>query len=225
MKLKLLAAAAMATVALSGVARADLIISENLNGTITQGIDTIGLFGTAGADLTGQAVNVFFSYDIDTLNADASYANNTGHEQYSDSVADSSVTETVTINGQTASQTNSAAGSQAQVLGCDSGWCGQSELETYALASGSSLIASYLFGSYEFPLGSLANQSAIDAYVAALTDYSVNSAVASNGFVTIQSGVMADNLSFNVSSTPEPATWISFGLGLLGAALTKYRRR
>ena len=67
MRLTLLAG--IAALAFTGVAQADTVISLTLNGTVTAGIDSEGLFGAQYADLTGDAVTLFLSYDVDSLNS------------------------------------------------------------------------------------------------------------------------------------------------------------
>src|ERR1017187_5598756 len=103
MRIALFPAVAVAALAFTGVAQADTVISLTLNGTVTGGIDSEGLFGAQYADLTGDAVTLFFSYDIDSLNlAATNHTAGSGYvllpgsyEYYFDYANDDAVTESV----------------------------------------------------------------------------------------------------------------------------------
>ena len=118
MNLKRLAATAIAVLALSAPAQAGAIVTETLNGTITGGVDSLGFFGTAGADLTGDAIALSFIFDTGLLNTAAtngtngsSYSTAPEAQTYNDYANDASVSLSMTIGGETVTQTDNSSSS------------------------------------------------------------------------------------------------------------------
>src|ERR1017187_1648656 len=124
MRIALFPAVAVAALAFTGVAQADTVISLTLNGTVTGGIDSEGLFGAQYADLTGDAVTLFLSYDVDSLNlaatnhtAGISYVMSPGsNEYYYDYANENAVTESVAIGAHTVPMSNDSASSPMTVF-------------------------------------------------------------------------------------------------------------
>jgi hypothetical protein len=232
--LKRLAATAIAVLALSAQAQAGAIVTETLNGTITGGVDSLGFFGTAGADLTGDAIALSFIFDTGLLNTAAtngtngsSYSTAPEAQTYNDYANDASVSLSMTIGGETVTQTDNSSSSMGEIFDCGAsgGYCLNDVLEVFVdnYADGS-YAAVELNGSYG-PIGSL-TQANVDSYVAALGDF-VNfggyGLPPSNVGLLVGAGSENDGISFDLTSSPEPATWLSLGFGLFAVALHKFR--
>jgi hypothetical protein len=226
MRTGFLTAVAFAAIAFSGVAQA-AVITENFTGFINSGSDSVGAFGTAGANLAGDTVTFSFSYDTGLLQAaDTAGTNGSGeysypsyYDQYVDNAEDGAIAESVTINSQTlAMASNAGSGS---VYGCTAAYCGGAggQFITYAVnASSNAYIETNLYANYSTG-DDLLSQTEIDALVGGEV---------ATGTIYIDNGSAQDLLAIsNVSAesaTPEPTTWVSLALGFGMVGLVKRRR-
>ena len=222
MRMAFFSAAVLAALTLSGMARAD--ISETINGTVLDGIDNLGDFGPAGADLTGAAVSLTFSYNYGQLVADSSYFNEGFVEFYNDYAVDGAVTESVTIDNRIVSVTNSFPGSVGSVANYLSAATPPTLIASIYNASppGNDFIALFVFGANNLAVGNLGDQGAIDAFIS--TPGSFNGG---NEHIQLSNsaGTVYDFIDVSSVVTPEPTLWVPLALGLGGMAVLKFRRR
>lgn len=200
------------------------IISFRIDGVARGGYatDTLGLFGTAGADLGGQTMSISMSWDATFM---AENCNNGGESSVCGSEASAAgyVRESVTVGGVTVIPTT-AASMTTQVLAC------------YACSRGHGLIqfngpvaqSEFLSGAYQFfdPAG-----------LTRVTNPQLNQAATmvmlnvSNGFaVTVGSSGNSEQLQMSSStisdtSAPEPSSWMLLGLGIGGVGVVRRRLR
>jgi hypothetical protein len=220
MRMAFLTAATLAALTLSGIARADVYISETINGTVASngilgfGIDFLGDFGPAGADLTGAAVSLSFSYDYtEILDAPINGPD----------AAD--VTDSVTINNQTVSFTNNFPGSFGGVtdyLGVLGG-TPPTLVTGIENSTNTPYVSIFVFGANNLPLADVGDQAAVDAFIA-----TPGSFMGGNEYIQISNGTSNDEInvvSTSSTTTPEPASRIPLALGLGGIAVLKFRGR
>ncbi len=216
MRLQLLAVIAALSAVSITAAQADTIVSEALTGTtIVSGsynnIDNLGVFGPAGADLTGSAIQVTFSYDVDLMNTAAtnatngsSYALASGYEAWGDYANDGAVSQRVTIDGNTYSQANTSPPSTGSVE--TYGWFELLDQNDSSFA----YISTVLQGSTSVAPGQAGVQAAVDAFVS--SEPTVYIHICSN---ISDCDVFAASLS---SAAPEPSTFVMLS-GLVVVAL------
>lgn len=227
-----LPAAFLAALTFGGVARADVYISDTVNGSVTSGIDYLGYFGAPDADLTGAAVSYTFSYDFTSLAAAAAagtngsvYSNFLPFDQfYVDYANDAAETESVTIDSHTVSVTSNFSAS-AGVIGFLSDNPNHPPILTsyvQNLTTGA-IVESDLFGVNNFPANSLGDQAAVNAFIAAPTNFDGYG----NQLFDLSDGSSTDFIYANTSlaPAPEPSLWFSLALGFGGMVLVKTRRR
>jgi hypothetical protein len=225
MKTAFVTAVTLAALTFSGIARADLNVSETINGTvagnngITNPIDYIGDFGPAGADLTGAAVSLTFTYDYTEVLAGSCLGCGADNGD---------VTESVTINNQTVSVTSNFPGSiggVADYLGVPGGTpptliVGIDNSENFQYFD------TFVFGAHNLPLADVGDQAAVNAFIA-----TPGSFYGGNEYVNLSNAPdLTSYDSFNVingssATTPEPTLWMPVALGLGGIAVLKSRRR
>jgi hypothetical protein len=222
MRLQLLAAITALSAVSITAAQADIIVSAALTGTtIVSGgynnIDKLGVFSSAGTDLTGSAIQVTFSYDVDLLNAAATNAINgssyvlaSDYEAWSDYANDGAVSQSVTIDGETYSQANSSPPSTGSVE--TYGWLELLDQND----SGFAYISTVLQGSATIAPGQTGTQAALDAFVGSEPTIYIH--ICSD---VSDCDVFAANLS---SAAPEPSTFAMIG-GLVVVALGRRRFR
>lgn len=237
MRTAFLSAVTLAALAFSGIARADVYVSETINGTvagnngITSPIDYQGYFGPAGADLTGAAVSLTFTYDYTGILATPySPLPNSGFPN-------GDVTESVTINNQTVSVTNNFPGSiggVADYYGVPNGTpptliLGIDNTESHGCCLGGTYLDIFVFGANNLPLADVGDQAAVNAFIATPGSfYGGNEYIEFGDGSSAPTGESFDD--FNVinnssATTPEPTLWFPLTLGLGGIAVLKFRRR
>jgi hypothetical protein len=210
-------------VALSGMAQA-ATISETLTGTIASGIDTQNNFG--GGDLTEDAFTFSFIYDTGLLTNDAVLGTDgsfyltygPGSEYYDDLAADGAVSESFSINSHNFSLTNNFAGGVGFVEGCTTPApsCGPGYLEVLVQGGPNNAYIEFsLYSSLTYSIGQILSQSAVSAFLASLTQASIE----------VSDGQTFDTFYLgNVTATsaaPEPGTWVSLALGFGAVGLLR----
>lgn len=223
--------AGIAALAFSGVAQAgDVIISETLTGYITGGFDIGGsphhtndaafLFG--GGDLYNAAVSLTFSYDATTLAAIGYYIYEpatelgligvNGPAPYSISVTIGGTTDTIipTYDDET------------ELSGYNPTWSpGENLFDTIGENLEYNYVELYAY-SRDAPIFAFDVNSQND-----ITQFLSNPDNAYLIWATNYGGGSVDLLTASltqVSSVPEPTTWISLAMGLGGVAWLKFRR-
>jgi hypothetical protein len=89
------------------------VITETVSGTIGGGIDYAGIFGPPGANLTGDAATVTYMFDPTLLAADGFYeATAPTLESLYGFTNDEAITNLITVNGTTYTQTTSLSGQE-----------------------------------------------------------------------------------------------------------------
>jgi hypothetical protein len=89
------------------------VITETVSGTIAAGTDYAGVFGPAGANLAGDAATVTYMFNPSVLAADGFYETTAPtFESLFGFENDEAITNTITVNGTTYTQTTSANGEE-----------------------------------------------------------------------------------------------------------------
>ncbi len=211
MRLRLVLTGAIAAFATAGLAQA-ATITESVSGILGNGsVDTLGLFATAGTDLSGTSVTYSFSYDPANLSTSSD-----AHNVYKFTNSnDGSVAVSVLINGH---QFDSSTGLSALAREeNDSGSGNVFQVEAYD-ANGNQLIENF-FPSFTLSLNEITNQSAIDAIVHG------EGTTSSLVFAFTGSRVEGFNVNLGAVASPEPGTMTLFGTALLLAGLYRRRRK
>lgn len=227
--MRLLRVAVIIALALNGVSKADSIINVTLTGAITPNpqdgstSDGLDLFG--GGNLDGAAVTVTFSYDIDALQTAAAngtdysyYAQSSVSEVYADETSDGAVSESITIDSQTFTISNTVAGSDASV---ENSHDGAPTIGTYVgtPTSGVNSLELGYFGNSGMPFGQLGNSTALQNFF--------TGTVTGDIIIYNTSQGRADYLGMSVTTalvSPEPTTWGLVATGLGAMAFLKRRR-
>lgn len=207
------------------VAHANVITGE-LTGTVFSGTDNIGLFGTAGADLSGLSVTLDFSWDTGS-SSNYSYLNADQLETYTWGQG-AGVSDSVTINGQTSSYSSNDGLSQVELQNQTGSTPTVLRITTNTAFGVNQLQNSYIniFSAGTSASGDLADQTAINALLANLqapTPYGIITLVASGAPPTATDGLL---ITFNSASfaTPEPSTLLLAGAALCGLGFARRRR-
>jgi hypothetical protein len=215
--------------AVSGIARADNIISETLTGTITSlVINNLGglesAFGNSVADGVSPSVTLSFTYDLTLI--DAAIANglgastvNASEQSYSDGSGDSAISESLTINSQTFTLGGVSSGGSVTEAAFS---FFPSYLDVDVVADGGQ-IASYLYSGLSFAIGQDTSQAGVDEFVQQLQQAgNVGNGITPNIILDVAGyGYVASiDADFAPSqSTPELPTWLMLIFGLCGLAL------
>jgi hypothetical protein len=202
MKIALLTAFVCAAGAFTGVCQAsDVVIGGTFTGNIVGGEDQIGAFG--GGSLAGDAFIYSFTADLTVLNNGSYGTDNFDYESQTDYSAAGSITESLTINGDTYSMTSTSHPDLAELF---FGGAAQSSLEVDVedLVNPYAYFSDTLPSSSAFALGTLTNEGALQSVLGNLelgTD---------SGFDIIDTNGNADSLVGHFTGetiTPEPTTW------------------
>jgi hypothetical protein len=205
--------------ALTGIARANTIVTESFTGRVTSGgahngIDVGGYFGAVNASLVGETVSFSFAYDATKLGAGGLYLTGTQYESYVFESDPSAASQTMTIHGVSVTGTPGAvasAGGSGFLPGC------AADLYAGVRDTDNSQLEIDLCGtSYAYGTGIPLSQAAVDGYASGVT----------NAVLYLFNGHVQDILYVTdvVRATPEPATWLS-ALSALGAAILLQRRK
>ena len=233
MNLKLLVAAGLLGIAGSVGTYAPAsatLIDVVYKGAIKDGIDVIGLFGPAGADLTGDAFVATFNMDtskgIPLFTATENYIH--GGVVYG--TESPMIKATLEINGKSATVDGSYNGSVQAFLG-ESGVANQ-QSHYVADAVGNTLLL-YVTNANFAPVGNI--PFTIDVPL----DFVFSSSETGGIFGTFHSGDLATALDFSPTeliyqypstdgggggAVPEPSTWAMLLLGFVGLGAFGYRR-
>jgi len=219
---------AVVTLAINGVVQGDNIITEGFSGTIADG-DNGGLQGAndvadffGGGNLYGNQVTLSFSYDTDTLAANGAYVLQPSFDFYSEPANDA-ISLGVSINSENYAyaEVPSPASATDEVEDCLSG-CGSPLLRVFIGSSnisgqninGQAAEAFFLiYSTATLPLGSLASQSAIQNFI--------NDATTATVLLYSSAAGQEETYTVDISSTPEPGTWLLLAIGIGGVVLLK----
>jgi hypothetical protein len=223
MNIKLVSVVA-AVAMLGGVSQASAAIMDvTYTGTVSYGIDTFGLFGTAGANLTGKSWVATYTFDTSLGNPysapDTSYAS--GGSQYGNTSP--VLSSMITINGVGKAVGGSYWGndyaynygsSSHQYHVAENYSSGHKEhLENYIHSFSGSLPAS-ITTPFTHTVGGKDNAYYGTYYLTNGTGY--DSIIANLATLTVSNHVVA--------AVPEPSTWAMMLLGFAGVGAMTYRR-
>jgi hypothetical protein len=226
MKVEFLRGAAMIAAIILATPASATIIDAIYKGTVKDGIDGIGLYGPAGADLTGDAF-------VATFNMDTSKGTNlsTPTENFIEGGAvygteSPMIKATLEINGKSAAIDGSYNGVVQAFLGQP----GIANQQTHSIsdAAGNSLLLNVINANF-------ASVGNIPFTIDVPLDFVLTSAETGGIFGTFHSGALATALDFSPTEliyqypspngVPEPSTWAMMLLGFAGLACAGFRRR
>lgn len=197
-------------------------ITETFSGTLSSGIDNVGIFGPKGASLAGDTATVTYMLNAPLLAADGLYQTISPTEESLYATAnDGALSESITVNGITFTQTTTAGG-QEQIT---TEKVGTGSLVSTSLYNSSTAAGmSFQFQStapYQYPTLLSNPQSFLNQVTAAIMSVSVGIDTEGGNFET--DIVITPGATVGGATSPEPS---SFGLVLLaGLAVLPIRFR
>jgi len=218
-------------------AHADTIVYESVSATLDGGsIDSLGVFGTQNANLSGQTITMTFSYDYTTLLAEATSATNGSNksgpytdgveEGFNDYAEDGQEFASAKVGANIFSLSDSGSNSD-QTWTCNMPNCGGSSPSYFYQSIYNNTNNNSQYEIESFLRGNLAPADL--GTVSDMNNYFNN--LTGTGYIFLNNGTanseilsFADVTLLASSETPEPATWATLVFGL-GAATFFGRRR
>jgi hypothetical protein len=211
---------------LGGVSQAAAAIMDvTYTGTVSSGTDYLGVFGTAGANLTGSSWVATYTYDtsLGYLSSSSSLYQLYGGSAYYYAPTSPVLSSMVTINGVGKAVDASYSG---QVYGSNNG----SVSQQFHTAENSSS------GQFEKLNNGIYNYNgSLPASITTPFTHTVNSSDAYHlGYYNSKNGTVYDYISANletltvsehVAAVPEPSTWAMMLLGFAGVSFAAYRKK
>lgn len=207
------------------------VISMRATGTVTYGFDQLGLFGTAGSELTGKSFSQTFSMDLDK--AQRFTSSNTDEAEERD--ADNAMVISTTINGVTAIQSvNSGWRYMTLLRGISVPPGSMDKMITGAYGTdadtGGTINAIFGGGNAANPL--IATDDMLASTFSIAPDAQFGQALdwgyTVGNFMSRIYAERLDLIELNPDASqnvPEPATAGLFAIGLLGAAMARRRKQ
>jgi hypothetical protein len=222
MNIKLVSVVAAAAM-LGGVSQASAAIMDvTYTGTVSYGIDTLGVFGTAGANLAGSSWVATYTFDTSLGH---SYSSSNYNEVYGGSIYNNTspvLSSMITINGVGQAVGGSYAG---VVYGLNNGgFSKQYHTAEYHSSGHTEYLENYITNT----------NGSLSASITTPFTYTVDANDTSNAYYYLTNGTGYDSItaslatltvSDHVAAVPEPSTWAMMLLGFAGVGFAAYRKK
>jgi hypothetical protein len=200
---------------LGGVSQASAaIIDATYTGTVSSGIDTLGLFGAAGANLAGSSWVVTYTYDTSLGYSKSSPYENYVYGGINYGNTSPVLSSMITINGVGKAVDASYYG---YILGKETG----SSNEQYHTVSSSEYLHNYIYN----------YNGTLPASITTPFTHTVDNNDTAYGTFGAGTEIIKANLAsltvsdHVVAAVPEPSTWAMMLLGFAGIGFVAYRRK
>ena len=208
-------------VMLGGASQASAAIMDvTYTGTVSSGIDTLGIFGAAGANLAGSSWVATYTFDTSLGH---SYSSSNYNEIYGGSFYNNTspvLSSMVTINGVGQAVGGSYAG---VVYGVNNGGFSKHTAEYHS--SGHTEYLENYISNYNGSLPASITTPfthTVDANDSVLGTYYLTN---NTGSETIYANLATLTVSEHVGAVPEPSTWAMMLLGFAGVGFAAYRKK
>ena len=216
---------------LGGVSQASAAIMDaTYTGTVSSGIDTLGLFGAAGANLAGSSWVVTYTYDTSLGYSKSSPYENYVYGGINYGNTSPVLSTMITINGVGKVVVGSYSGfdigyNNGFHTGNNSGYSTQHHIAENSGSGSHEYLINYIYNYNASLLASIttpfthtvdANDSAYGTY------YLANGTGSESIFAHVATLTVSEH---GVAAVPEPSTWAMMLLGFAGVGFVAYRRK